>query len=108
MASPTPLRRELLASLGVIFVGATLFLAVSLMMVLPLMQSTGETVAFILTIVIADLIAFLVFGGWIAQEGSSRAGGSIGDGGQLDHGRGLPTPLGASGRDSSSVASPRV
>ncbi len=69
MASPTPLRRELLASLGVIFVGATLFLAVSLMTVLPLMRSTGGTLAFILTIVVADLVAFLAFGGWMLKKG---------------------------------------
>ena len=68
MASPTPLRRELLVSLGVIFVGATVFLAASLMIVLPLMRSVGETVAFILTIVLADLVAFLAFGGWMLKK----------------------------------------
>ena len=69
MASPTPLRRELLISLGVLFAGATLFLAAALMMVLPLMQSPGKTVAFILTIVLADLLTFLAFGGWMLKKG---------------------------------------
>ena len=69
MASPTPLRRELLVSLGILFTGATLFLAAALMMVLPLIQSPGRTVAFVFTIVLADLLTFLAFGGWMLKKG---------------------------------------
>ncbi len=69
MGSPTPLRRELLASLGILFGGVTLLLGVSLSVVLPLMRSPGEATVFIFVIVAVDLLILLTFGGWMLKKG---------------------------------------
>jgi len=65
MSSPTPLRRELLVSLGVLFGGVSLLLGISISLVLPFSRSTGETTAFIFIIVAVDLAIVLTFGGWV-------------------------------------------
>ncbi len=51
MSSPTPLRRELLASLGILFGGVTLLLGIAISLVLPYLRSTVEATVFILVIV---------------------------------------------------------
>ncbi|MCH7855488.1 MAG: HAMP domain-containing protein [Gemmatimonadetes bacterium] len=68
MSSPTPLRRELLISLGILFGGVTLLLGISISLVLPFLRSTGETMAFILVIVAVDLVIVLTFGGWALKK----------------------------------------
>ena len=69
MGSPTPLRRELLASLGILFGAAMLLLGFSLSVLLPFMQSSGEATLFIFVIVAANLIILLTFGGWMLKKG---------------------------------------
>ena len=68
MSSPTPLRRELLASLGILFGGVTLLLGIALSLVLPLFRSPSEATAFILVIVAMDLVIVLTFGGWALKK----------------------------------------
>ena len=68
MSSPTPLRRELLASLGILFGGVTLLLGIAISLVLPFFGSPGEQTAFILTIVGLDLVIVLTFGGWLLKK----------------------------------------
>ena len=68
MSSPTPLRRELLASLGILFGGVTLLLGIAISLVLPFLRSTGEATVFILVIVAVDLVIVLTFGGWALKK----------------------------------------
>ena len=68
MSAPTPLRRELLASLGILFGGVTLLLGIAISLVLPFLDSTGEATAFILLIVAVDLVVVLAFGGWALKK----------------------------------------
>ena len=68
MSSPTPLRRELLASLGILFGGVTLLLGIALSLVLPFFRTPGEATAFILVIVAVDLVIVLTFGGWALKK----------------------------------------
>ena len=68
MSSPTPLRRELLASLGILFGGVTLLLGIALSLVLPFFRSPSEATAFILVIVAVDLVIVLTFGGWALKK----------------------------------------
>ena len=68
MSSPTPLRRELLVSLGILFGGVTLLLGIAISLVLPFLRSTGEATAFILIIVAVDLVIVLTFGGWALKK----------------------------------------
>ena len=68
MSSPTPLRRELLASLGILFGGVTLLLGIALSLVLPFFRTPGEATAFILVIVAVDLVIVLTFGGWALRK----------------------------------------
>ena len=56
MPSLTPLRRELLLSLGFLFAGATLLAAVALLVLLPVFGSPGEALAFVVTLLSADLV----------------------------------------------------
>jgi C4-dicarboxylate-specific signal transduction histidine kinase len=68
MSSPTPLRRELLTSLGILFGGVTLLLGIAISLVLPFLRSTGEATVFILVIVAVDLVIVLTFGGWALKK----------------------------------------
>ena len=68
MSSPTPLRRELLVSLGILFGGVTLLLGIVISLVLPFLRSTGEATVFILVIVAVDLVIVLTFGGWALKK----------------------------------------
>jgi len=68
MTSPTPLRRELLASLGILFGGATLLLGIAISVVLPLLRNSGEATVFILVIVALDVAVVLTFGGWMNKK----------------------------------------
>ncbi len=68
MSSPTPLRRELLVSLGILFGGVTLLLGIAISLVLPFLRSTGEATVFILVIVAVDLVIVLTFGGWALKK----------------------------------------
>ena len=63
MSPATPLRRELLASLGILFGGVTLLLGIAISLVLPILRSPGEATAFILLVVGIDLVIVLAFGG---------------------------------------------
>ena len=68
MSAPTPLRRELLVSLGILFGGVTLLLGIAISLVLPYFRSTAEATIFILIIVAVDLVIVLTFGGWALKE----------------------------------------
>ena len=61
MPSSTPLRRELLLALGVLFAGATLLAALGLLVLLPLFTSQGEALAFVVVLLSADLIILFIF-----------------------------------------------
>ena len=68
MSAPTPLCRELLVSLGILFGGVTLLLGIAISLVLPFLRSTGEATIFILIIVAVDLVIVLSFGGWALKK----------------------------------------
>ena len=68
MSAPTPLRRELLVSLGILFGGVTLLLGIAISLVLPYFRSTAEATIFILIIVAVDLVIVLTFGGWALKK----------------------------------------
>ena len=72
MSSPTPLRRELLASLGILFGGVTILLGIALSLMLPFFRSPSEATAFILVIVAVDLVIVLTFGGWALKTISAN------------------------------------
>jgi hypothetical protein len=59
---PTPLRRELLLSFGVLFAGAVLLAGLGLAFLTPVLASPGEGVLFIIVLVVADLGVLFVFG----------------------------------------------
>ena len=59
MSPATPLRRELLASLGILFGGVTLLLGIAISLVPPILRSPGEATAFILLVVGIDLVIVL-------------------------------------------------
>ena len=62
MASPTPLRRELLIALSVLFASGILVASVGLALILPTVESPLETVLYILTVLIAELGVIFLFG----------------------------------------------
>jgi two-component system NtrC family sensor kinase len=62
MAPPSPLRRELLIAFGVLFAGGILVAAMGMAFLLPLMDSPGEAVFYILTLLLGDLLVVFVFG----------------------------------------------
>ena len=62
MRSPTPLRRELLLSFGIVFSGAVLLATVGLFLVLPLLETPAETTLFIGFLILANLVILFVFG----------------------------------------------
>lgn len=68
MSPATPLRGELLASLGILFGGVTLLLGIAISLVLPILRSPGEATAFILLVVGIDLVIVLAFGGWVIKK----------------------------------------
>ena len=68
MSSPTPLRRELLASLGILFGAVTLLLGIGISLVLPYLSSPGQATAFILIVVAVDLMIVLAYGGWTLKK----------------------------------------
>ncbi len=68
MTSPTPLRRELLAPLGILFGGVTLLLGIAITLVLPFLRSTGEATVFILVVAGMSAVVVLTFGGWALKK----------------------------------------
>ena len=62
MTSPTPLRRELLLSFGIVFAGAILLATVGLFLVLPLLETPAETTMFIGFLILGNLVILFVFG----------------------------------------------
>jgi C4-dicarboxylate-specific signal transduction histidine kinase len=62
LGQPTPLRRELLSSFGILFTGAILVAGLGVTAVLPLLGSRAEGVLFIVILVIVDLVVLFLFG----------------------------------------------
>lgn len=56
------IRRELLVSLAILFVGALLFATVGLLAVLPVLESPGEAIGYILVLLVCDLVILFFFG----------------------------------------------
>ncbi len=63
MPRPTPLRRELLVSFGVLFAGAVVVAGAGLAVLLPVLRSPTAAVLFVLALVAADLLVLFLFGG---------------------------------------------
>ena len=61
MHPPTPLRRELLLSFGVLFGGAVLLAGLGVAVLTPVLASPGEGVLFVIVLVVADLAVLFVF-----------------------------------------------
>ncbi len=61
MAPPTPLRRELLVALGVLFGGGILVASVGLSLILPTLDSPGATAFYIVLILLAELLVIFFF-----------------------------------------------
>jgi len=61
MAPPTPLRRELLVALGVLFGGGILVASVGLSLILPSLDSPGAAALYIVLILLAELVVIFFF-----------------------------------------------
>jgi C4-dicarboxylate-specific signal transduction histidine kinase len=61
MAPPTPLRRELLVALGVLFGGGILVASVGLSLILPSLDSPGAAALYIVLILLAELLVIFFF-----------------------------------------------
>ena len=61
MHRPTPLRRELLLSFGILFGGAVLLAGLGVAVLTPVLASPGEGVLFVIVLVVADLGVLFVF-----------------------------------------------
>ena len=72
MRAPTPLRRELLISFGVLFAGAVLLAGTGLTILLPVLESPAEAVVFIGTLVLADLLVVFLFGAAVMRRSLLR------------------------------------
>ncbi len=69
MKPPLPtLRRELVAALALVFVGALLVAATALLFLVPRLESAGERVLYVGTLMAADLAVFLYFGRYLVQR----------------------------------------
>ena len=66
MSNPTPLRRELLSSFGVLFAGAILVAGLGVLAVLPVLGSQAEGMLFIVILVVVDLVVHLDI--WVVEE----------------------------------------
>lgn len=62
MAPPSPLRRELMVAFGVLFAGGILVAAMGMAFLLPLMNSPGQAVFYILSLLLGDLLVVSFFG----------------------------------------------
>ncbi|GMR12410.1 MAG: hypothetical protein BMS9Abin29_0599 [Gemmatimonadota bacterium] len=68
MDGPTPLRRELLLSFGLLFGEATILMGIALVVILPRLPSSGQITLLILLLSVAQLLVVMVFGGWVLNR----------------------------------------
>ncbi len=68
MSGPTPLRRDLLLSFGLLFAEATILMGIALVVILPRLPSSGEITLFILLLSVLQLLVVMVFGGWLLNR----------------------------------------
>lgn len=67
-SSRTTIRRELLFSLAILFVGAVLFATLGLLVALPILESPREEIAYILALLVGDLVVLFFFGRWLLNR----------------------------------------
>jgi hypothetical protein len=63
MSAPTPLRRELLIAFGILFTAAFLGTGLAIGLILPLLDSFGQTFLFVLVLVVGHLLLLFFLGG---------------------------------------------
>lgn len=63
MSAPTPLRRELLIAFGILFTAAFLGAGLAIGLILPLLASFGQTLLFVVILVVAHLLILFLLGG---------------------------------------------
>ena len=68
MAGPTPLRRELLLSFGLLFAEATILMGIALVVILPLLPSSRQITVLILLLSVTQLLVVVAFGGWLLNR----------------------------------------
>ncbi len=68
MAGPTPLRRDLLLSFGLLFAEATILMGIALVVILPRLPSSGQVTLLILFLSVAQLLVVMAFGGWLLNR----------------------------------------
>jgi signal transduction histidine kinase len=68
LSKPTPLRRELLSSFGILFAGAILVAGLGVLAVLPVLGSQAEGMLFIVILVVVDLVVLFLFGGALLRQ----------------------------------------
>ncbi len=68
MAGPTPLRRELLFSFGLLFAEATILMGIALLVILPRLPSSGQITLLILLLSAVQLLVVMAFGGWLLNR----------------------------------------
>ncbi|MDH5590692.1 MAG: ATP-binding protein [Gemmatimonadota bacterium] len=68
MRPPTPLRRELLVSFGVLFVGALLIAGMGLGVIIPIQTSPAQGLLYVTVLVGADLVVLFFFTGAIVRS----------------------------------------
>ncbi len=68
MAAPSPLRRDLLLALGILFGGAVLVAGLGLTVLLPVLRSPAEGALFIVVLVVADLLVLFAFASTLIRQ----------------------------------------
>ncbi len=68
MAGPTPLRRELLLSFGLLFAEATILMGIAILLILPRLPSSGQITLLILVLSAVQLLVVMAFGGWLLNR----------------------------------------
>lgn len=68
MSGPTPLRRDLLLSFGLLFAEATILMGIALVVILPRLPSSGQITLLILLLSVVQLLVVMAFGGWLLNR----------------------------------------
>lgn len=115
MPSTTPLRRELLLAFGILFAGALFLAAAGLLVLLPVVESPGEALAFVVVLFAADLAVVFFFTGYFLRrrfvlpvEGLVSDVGRIAEGEYEHRVRAMPGPELASVQESVNAMADRL
>src|SRR4051812_7334022 len=67
-SKPPTLRRELIAALALVFLGALLVAAIGLVVMVPKLKTPQQTAIYLALLIGSDVIVFLLFGRYLLQQ----------------------------------------